>query len=258
VDSELSVHVLDMGNADSILVTNQGINLLIDAGTKEKGPEVVRYLKDLKISRLDIIIATHPHTDHIGGMAEVLKKFEVGTLIMSFMPEGKTPTTSTYLNLLETIDARGLSITEAAPGQTYPLGEAVLEILGPAGEFEEENNQSVISRIIFGSQRFLFMGDAEKKAEKALMEQTRDLAADFIKIGHHGSGSSTHDAFIARVRPAYAAITCGAGNSYGHPKQEVLDRLKKLDTAYYRSDINGTTMFRSDGEIIEVTVGRGS
>ncbi len=255
-EGELQIHVIDVGNADSIWITNGGRHLLIDAGEKESGDEVVTYLRGHGVERLDMVIATHADADHIGGMRTVLEAFPADRFLMAFMPEGYEPTTAVYLNLLETLDKRNIAVTEAEPGARYTLGSVRLDILGPAGMFEEKNNQSVVCALTFGERRFLFMGDAEKEAENALLSAGCDLSADWIKLGHHGSSSSSRRAFLERVSPETAVITCGAGNSYGHPHEETLDTLRALDIAWYRSDRDGTIVTACDGKTIRVTTER--
>lgn len=256
-EGELQIHVIDVGNADSIWVTNGGQHLLIDAGEKATGDAVVSYLREHGVERLDYVIATHADADHIGGMKTVVSSFPVGCFLMAFMPEGYTPTTAVYLHLLDALDERGISITEAEPGASYTLGSAALDILGPAGDFEEKNNQSVVCRVTFGERKFLFMGDAEAEAEDALLASGRELAADWIKLGHHGSRSSSQKTFLRKVGPETAVITCGADNSYGHPHEETLETLRALGIAHYRSDRDGTIVTICDGETIRVTTGKG-
>lgn len=253
MESELQVHVIDVGNADSILVMTQGKTLLIDAGEKSAGDTVVEYLKKHSVKRLDYVIATHADGDHIGGMKQVVESVEVGHYIMAFMPDGFTPTTKTYRNLLEALDKKGIKITEAKPGLSFALGEATLDILGPVQDFEENNNQSVVCKVTFGAKKFLFMGDAEEEAEEALLLANTDLSADFLKVGHHGSNSSSTKKFLIAVKPTYAAITCGEDNSYNHPHSNVLTRLRDVGATYYRSDIHGTIVATTDGATISIT-----
>lgn len=256
MDSRLQVDILDVGNADAILVRNQGANLLIDAGENNDGDQVVQELRSRGISRLDYVVATHPDADHIGGMDVVVEQLEIGTFLMAFMPEGATPTTKTYLDMLEALENKGLEITEAEPGQTYALGDARLDILGPVEPSEDTNNNSVVCKVTFGSQRFLFMGDAEKEEEDTLLATGADLRAEFIKLGHHGSRTSSQREFLQAVAPAYAAITCGTGNSYGHPHIETLQTLEELEITYARCDLNGTIKLSSDGTSISIATER--
>ena len=257
LDTEMQVHVLDVGNADAILVRNKGQNLLIDAGENDDGADVVAYLRSHGVKKLDYVIATHPDADHIGGMDDVVEAMDIGTFIMAFMPEGYTPTSKTYADMLEAISRKGLKITSAQTGKHYSLGEADIEILGPVADFTETNNQSVVCRISFGDKRFLFMGDAEKEAENALMEARGDLSADVLKIGHHGSKSSTQSKFVKMVSPAYAVISCGENNSYKHPHPETLDTLEELKIRCYRTDRDGTVVITTDGQSITFETEKG-
>ena len=247
LDSEMQVHVIDVGNADSILVRNRGANLLIDAGEKGDGDTIVSYLRERGVNKLDAVIATHADADHIGGMTAVLGEFEVGRFYMAFMPEEATPTTQVYAAMLQALTEQNIEVIEAKPGQQFSIGDAKVDILGPAAEFEENNNQSVVCKVTFGSRRFLFVGDAEKEAEDALMTSGADLSADVIKLGHHGSRSSSQPAFLDRVQARYAVITCGAGNSYGHPHTETLETLREREMTVYRSDLCGSIVATTDG-----------
>ena len=253
LDTELRIDVIDVGNADSILIRSQDKSLLIDAGENEDGEKVVDYLRQQGIRRLDYVIATHADSDHIGGMDEVVEAFDMGTFMMAFMPEGHTPTTKTYENLLTALTDKDIQVTEAVPNSSYMLGEARLDILGPVEDANETNNQSVVCKVTFGGRKFLFMGDAEKEEEDSLMESGVDLSADFIKLGHHGGRSSSQEDFLDQVSPQYAMITCGADNSYGHPHEETLKRLERRNISYYRSDLSGTMIITCDGKDMTIT-----
>ena len=258
LDSELRVHVIDVGNADAILVQNKGASPLIDAGEKDDGERVLAYLREQGVDKLDMVIATHADADHIGGMKTVINGMDIDAFLMATMPEGYTPTTKTYTGMLEALAGKGVKITEAKPGARYPLGDAVLDILGPAAEFEENNNQSVVCKVTFGAKKFLFMGDAEKQAEAELLSKGLDLSADVIKVGHHGSDTSTTDKLLDAVKPRYAFVTCGAGNSYGHPDKSTLNKLKARNITAYRSDLNGTVVAATDGSQITITTEKGT
>lgn len=250
LDTEMEVHVIDVGNADSVLVRNKGKNLLIDAGEREDGERVVAYLRDHGVEKLDYVIATHADADHIGGMKTVIQNIKIDRFIMAYMPEGHTPTTSTYAGMLEALMDNGVKITPAKVGANYALGDAQVDILGPAGDFEENNNQSVVCKVTFGGRKFLFMGDAEKQAENALLSAGTDLSADVLKVGHHGSNTSTGAKLLAAVDPDYAILTCGVDNSYGHPHPDVVKRLQEADVTLYRSDANGHIVITTDGDAL--------
>lgn len=250
LENELRIDVIDVGNADSILVRSGTSSMLIDAGTNPAGTDVVDYLHAQGVRRLDLVIATHGDVDHIGGMDNVIDAFEIDTFLMAFMPEGFEPTTKSYLSVLQALDKKDIAVTEAEPGAVYTLGEAAVTILGPVQDAEDRNNMSIVCRVDFGKRRFLFMGDAEKEEEASLLAAGADLAADVIKIGHHGSRTSSTADLLDAVNPRYALITCGADNSYNHPHQVTLDALAKRRITSYRSDLCGTIVVRCDGDAI--------
>ncbi len=254
---ELHVTILDVGNADSILLQTEQATMLIDAGERGDGETVLDALRERGITTLDHVIATHADSDHIGGMQTVLEGVTVKNYIMAFMPTRHTPTTQTYENVIETVDRLDIPLTEAVVGHSFMLGEATVEIIGPVHDFEENNDQSVVCKVTFGEKTFLFMGDAEKDAESALLATPTDLSADVLKVSHHGSATGTSAEFLTRVNPQIALITCGADNKYGHPHEEVLQRLQTADITTYRSDVNGIISLRCDGKTITVTPERG-
>jgi beta-lactamase superfamily II metal-dependent hydrolase len=257
MDGEMQVHIIDVGNADSILIQCGGKAMLIDAGESDSGDNVVQYLHDQNVYKLDLLIASHPDSDHIGGMSKVIKSIDIGTMIMAYMPEGFTPTSKSYEKLLTAITDKKLTVTDATVGAVYSLGKATVNILGPVKDFEETNNQSVICKVTFGAKKFLFMGDAETEAEDALLSSGADLSADFLKVGHHGSSSSTQQKLLDAIHPTYAAITCGDGNSYNHPNENVLKRLTNAHVTFYRCDLNGTIVAATDGNTITFTTDKG-
>ncbi|MEA4890740.1 MAG: MBL fold metallo-hydrolase [Clostridiaceae bacterium] len=243
----VTVHFLDVGQADSILVQQGGDTLLIDAGNNEDGDSVVAYIKALGIQDLDYVVGTHPHEDHIGGLDTVIKAFTVGKVIL---PDA-VANTETFEDVLLAIKDKGLKISKAVPGTHYSLGQAGLDILGPVLASDDElNHVSVVSKVSFGNTAFLFTGDAEKDDEEAMISQGYDLDADVLKVGHHGSGSSTCAALLQAVSPLYAVISVGQDNTYGHPAAETLARLADAGTAVYRTDLAGAIIAVSDGKQI--------
>lgn len=247
-EGELEVHFIDVGNADCIFIRQQDKTLLIDAGESTTYDRVKDYLLDYGVTRLDMVVATHPHADHIGGMPFILEDFEVGQFIMSFMPDSATPTTKGYLRMLELLDEKNVTICEAKVGDVYELGTARLQILGPIEETTDKNNMSVITRLTFGDRAFLFTGDAESGVEKDLVESGYDLTADVMKLGHHGSKTSNSSRLLSAVSPQCVVATCGKDNDYGHPSLEVLRRLEAMDITLYRADVSGHIVITSDGE----------
>lgn len=257
-EGTLEVHVIDVGNADALLVRQEDKAMLIDAGERGDGDEILDYLSSRGVERLDLVIATHPHADHIGGMADVIREVEIGEFLIAYMPEKETPTTAVYLDMLEALVDRDVTVTEAVAGDIYALGTAELTVLAPLTEDDDPNAMSVVTRLSFGENRFLFMGDAEREVEHQILQSGRPVSADVLKVGHHGSNTGTHDKFLERVSPDYAILTCGEGNSYGHPHREVVAKLKEASVATYRSDLHGHIVFVSDGKSITVKTQKGA
>ena len=247
---ELKVHFLDVGQGDSIFIelpTNETI--LIDASIKDASDKIINYLKEEKVSKIDYVFATHPHSDHIGGMSAVIKAFDIGQI---YMPKAVT-TTKTYENLLLTIKDKNLKIKTAKAGNTIiDTDDLKLVVLAPNQDsYESLNNYSIVLKLTYKEKSFLFTGDAETLSEK---EITGDVEADVLKVGHHGSRTSTSQAFLNKVNPSYAVISVGLNNDYKHPHQEVIDRLEKKNIKIYRTDQNGDIMFTTDGYNIDVKV----
>ena len=222
-----------------------GKTVLIDAGTNQSEHQLLSYLARYGIRRIDYAVFTHPHEDHIGGADAVLDACEVQHVIL---PDAVTAT-STYEIMLEKIEAEGCSVSTAVPGTVYPLGDASFTVLGPVGTYEDNlNNASILLRFCYGETSFLFTGDAEADAEAAaLLRDSAALNADVLKVGHHGSFTSSSELFLAAVTPDVAVISCGAQNEYGHPHAEILDRLQKHTDHIFRTDTLGSIRIYSDG-----------
>ena len=257
-EGELEVHFIDVGNADCILVRQEDKNLLIDAGERGDREDILDYLRRHGVEKLNLVIATHPHADHIGAMADVLEALPVERFVMSFMPEADTPTSNVYMDMLEALDSKAIPVDEAEPGAVYELGTARLQILGPIEESRDANDISVVTRLTFGDRAFVFTGDAGTSVEKDILSAGYELSADVLKLGHHGSNTSNSETFIRRVNPAYAVITCGVGNSYGHPHEEPINLLMDMDVPFYRADVYGDIVFTTDGEMLTVETERGA
>lgn len=259
-DADLAVYYFDVGQGDSSLIKYKNKTVLIDAGEKDMGGTVVGYLNGLGIERLDYIIATHPHSDHIGGLPEVISSFEIGTVIAPRVSDEMTPTTKVYERFLTALSEKGLRLTAAKTGTVYSLADESLEndntafeIIAPIkDDYDDLNDWSVGIRLVHGETAFIFTGDAEKGAEKDMIESGAELAADVLKTPHHGSGTSSSKAFLEAVDPSIAIISCGDDNSYGHPHAETLDKFKEYGIKYYRTDGCGTVTVYSDGEAIKV------
>lgn len=245
---ELKVYYIDVGQADSILVTLGGCSMLIDAGNNDDGKAVVDFIADKGISKLDIVAGTHPHEDHIGGLDDVINAFEIGEIIMPKVSH----TTKTYKDVLTAIKNKNLTVTAAKAGQTYSLAGGNIEIISPIKEkYDNLNQYSAVIRLTYKNTSFLFTGDMEKVNEDELLTSSADVKADVLKVAHHGSRTSSTSEFLAAVSPQYGVICVGKDNSYKHPHANVLSRLQNMMTVY-RTDIHGTITVTSDGQNISV------
>ncbi|KLE16708.1 competence protein [Clostridium sp. C8] len=240
----MNVHFIDVGQGDSILIQVNSKNLLIDSGPSASKDKLVKYLNSLKISKFDYIIATHPHEDHIGNMSYIIDNFEV----LNFYAPKVNSNTKAFETMVESLVIKDLKIKVLKPNiKSIDLGENTkVDVFSPiSNEYENLNNFSSIIRISYGNNSFLFTGDSEELSEKEVLSKGYDLKSDVLKIGHHGSSSSTSKRFLDAVDPYIAVISAGKDNSYGHPSQEVLSRLK--DLTIYRTDLNGNILIKSDG-----------
>ena len=239
----LQIHFFDVGQADSTLIISGQKTMLIDAGTNEMGEKVVENIKKLGIERIDYLIGTHPHEDHIGGLDDVIKNFEIGII---YMPKIQT-NTKTFEDVLDAIAEKNLTITIPKKGEKFILGKAKCEIMlcgtGTKEEKENLNLSSIVTKVTYGNQNYLFMGDAEKENE-----QSRTWTkVNVLKVGHHGSDTSSSVKFLEQVEPQIAIISVGKNNTYGHPKQVILDRLNKIGSVVYMTKDKGNILIESDG-----------
>jgi len=252
---DLKVHYIDVGQGDSILIQQDGHNMLIDAGTNSSEKVVVDYLKSHGVTKLDYVIGTHPHEDHIGGLDAVINNFEIGQV---FMPK-VTHTSQTFKSVVTAITNKGLKITTPKIGNSYGLGNARWEIIAPvSASYDNLNNYSIVTKLKFGNNSFIFTGDAESLSEGEILQKQLDISSDVLKVGHHGSKTSTTQNFLNKVNPKYAVISCGKGNKYGHPTQETLNKLRDKNVKVYRTDENGTVVATSDGTSIRFNKSPGS
>ncbi len=250
-ESSLRVNFIDVGQGDSEFIElPNGETLLIDAGTNETGADVVNYIESLGYSSIDYVVGTHPHEDHIGGLDDVIRSFDVESV---YMPK-VTADTKTFEDVLDAVDEKGLTINTAKAGVTLVDSDGLsVKMLAPVlDEYDNTNDYSAVIRIVYDDTSFIFMGDAEQYAEDLI---TGDVDSDVLKVGHHGSSTSTGEAFLERVSPSYAVISCGLGNSYGHPHTETIEKLGGIPV--FRTDEMGTIVATSDGsEISFRTLGK--
>ena len=242
---DLLIDFIDVGQADSILVRNQDKIMLIDAGTNEAGEMVVKYLQNLGITKIDYLVGTHPHEDHIGGLDNVINNFDIGQI---YMPKIET-TTKTFEDVLEAIENKNLTVTAPNKGDKIELGQSVGEFMTePILDKDNLNVSSLVLRLEFGNTSYLFMGDAEEENEETISWPKTDV----LKVGHHGSSTSSSESFLEQVQPKYAIIMAGKANSYGLPTQETIDKLHNIGSEIYRTDEDGTIQMTSDGNTIQI------
>lgn len=248
--SGMSVTYLNVGQGDSELIQVNGINMLIDAGTNAGANDLVKDLKNRGIKTIDIAIATHPHEDHIGGMDEVLENFDV----KSFYAPKVAHTTKTYENMLKAVKNEGLKIQQIKEGTKIDLGkDTEVQVYSPVkSQYEELNNYSPVMKISYGQNSFMFTGDAESLVEKEILNENKDLKADVLKLGHHGSHSSTSEEFLKAVNPSIAIVSCAKDNKYGHPHKETMSNLKKAGITVYETFRDGDITINSNGEKLDV------
>lgn len=248
---KLRVSFLDVGQADSAFIELPDDKcILIDAGEAKDADTIVAHIKKQGYSHIDYIVATHPHADHIGGMTEVLKNFSVGQM---FLPDVVTDT-KTYKELLTTIKEKNISVIAAhAAVRLAETDKYLAYFISPnSNSYKDLNDYSAGVKLIYGQTSFLFMGDAENVSEKEILANNIDVSANVLKIGHHGSESSTSEDFLDSVNPSYAIISCGANNSYGHPAPSLLERLNARSINIFRTDKDGTVVIESDGNYISI------
>lgn len=252
-DILMSVHEIDVGQGDCTFVRAGDVTVLIDSGERGNGENVLDYIESLGIKRLDYVVATHPHSDHIGGLIEVLKNIDVGTLLIPEISESMIPTSSTYSSFMDIAAEKkknGMTVEKAIAGNSYRLSNSVkMTVLSPLSEdYTNLNDYSIALLFCCDDVNFFTAGDITHKVEKQLMEQYPDLRADLIKISHHGSDESNLKVFIKQLNPAYAFIGCGEGNSYGHPTEAVLNILNEYGIRYRRTDLAGSFVYYTDGK----------
>lgn len=249
--SSFAVHFIDVGQADAALVLCDGEAMLIDGGNADDSNLMYTYLNRLGITELDYVIGTHAHEDHIGGIAGALNYATVG---QAFCPV-TSYSTKAFNNFVKAVQKHGKSITVPSVGDRFNLGSASCQVLG-VNSTDDTNESSIVLRITYGNTAFMFTGDAEREAENIILNRGYNLKSDVLKVGHHGSASSTSYPWLREVNPDYAVISVGKDNSYGHPTETVLSRLRDADVTTYRTDLQGDIICTSDGQTVTFQVSR--
>lgn len=238
-DGLMEVHFLDVGQGDSTLIKTPKENILIDGGEVGQGEIVAGYLKEQGVRQIDILLSTHPHSDHIGGLQYILSEIPVKMVLDPVVSQSRSGLYSGYKKI---IAAKQIELKEARAGDSYKIDGGSLKIVYCDNKADEINNTSIVALITYGKSRVLFTGDLEKEHEVKLGEQ-----AELLQVGHHGSRTSSCEKFLKTVKPRWAVISCGEDNEYGHPHSEVLERLGKMGVKVYRTDISGDIIFTTDG-----------
>lgn len=248
----LTVSFLDVGQGDSTFIRfPNGKTALIDAGDAGAAQTITQHIQNSSAQKIDYLIATHPHADHIGGMQQVVEQFEIGEIYMPRVSHNS----KTYERLLLAIQNKGLTIHTACAGVAIEIEPNItLSFVAPCSKsYEDKNNYSAVVRLLYDNTSFLFTGDAEALSEQEMISSGAPLTANVLKVGHHGSKTSTDTIFLQTVQPQYAVISAGAENSYGHPHQVTLKKLAKIGATIFRTDVNGTITAVSDGQNIQIT-----
>ena len=245
LENNMVTHFIDVGQGDCILIQVNDKNLLIDSGTSDSKKKVIKYLKNNNIKKLDYVVATHPHDDHIGGMSSIIKSFKIG----DFYAPKATSSTEAFEDMIRALKGKNLKINVTKPNISLDLGpNTTCIILSPnKTSYKDTNNYSCTIKVTYKASSYLFTGDIENLAEQELLDNGYDLKSQVLKIAHHGSNSSTSEAFLNKVSPKIAVISCGAYNSYGHPNKETLDKLNKIKSIVYRTDLDKNIILISDG-----------
>lgn len=243
---EVAFHFIDVGQGDAILITTAEGNILIDTSEKSEREALVNYLSEQNITSLKYLILTHTDADHIGSADYVVENYDVDTVMMT----DYTATTKTYERLLTAIENKGTNVIIPELRYVFTLGSLQMTVIAPTEKFDDPNEMSLVIKAVHGETSLMFTGDAEVESEEGILENwsAAELKVDILKVGHHGSDSSTTQAFLDALDPDAAVISCGEGNSYGHPHAEVVDRLTAKGVTIYRTDKDGTVVIISDGK----------
>lgn len=247
-DGTMRVSFIDVGQGDCELIECGGTNILIDGGEAINADFVLEFIKSRGITKLDYYVVSHPHSDHMGAASRIIDSIPIDKFVTTDFSELNMPTSKVFENMLDSLERQTTcEVVTVRAGDVLNAGKLKLNVIAPFEETADYNNMSIVLRVDYGSTRFLFTGDAEREVEKQMLENGSDIKADVLKVGHHGSKTSTSSEFLKAVSPQFAVISCGSGNSYGHPHKETTELLKRCGVTYFRTDEQGTVTVYSDG-----------
>ena len=251
-DSDVRIHFVDVGQGSATLVTYGDKGILIDTGENEYGKYLTDYIDSCGVTSLEYVIASHPHSDHIGSMAQIINKYPIGTFIMPELSVRNTPTTKVYEKMLSALVENDVSVVPSETGAVYNVADGIsFQLFGPCEQVSDLNDMSVIVKLTLNGNTFMVLGDAEKQELTSVYEAYPDLdyKSDVIAMGHHGSSTSIHKKFLGAVGAETAVISCGRNNEYGHPHKEALEYIEQENMTFYRTDLEGDIIFlcKADG-----------
>lgn len=251
-DSNFVIYYLDVGQSDCTIIVCDDEVLVIDAGTVNQIHNIKESLFSLEIKEIDYLLVTHQHDDHMAGASKLIEKYDVNNIIMPRLSNTNTVDSLTYQDLINNISKRCVNPIAVSAGDSFILGSSTVEILSPQKQDDNLNNMSIVLKVTYGETSFLFQGDSESDVEKQLLRSGYDLSADILKVGHHGSNTSSTNIFLETVNPDYAIISCGDDNNYGHPNSFVIERLEGNNITPYITSINGNITAISNGKLITI------
>lgn len=248
-EGEVYVHFIDVGQGSATLIQDERQGILIDSGEKEYSQILSTYITSCGVERLEYVVASHPHSDHIGGMTDIFEDFEVGAVLMPELSSKNMPTTRLYEDFLTYIDEKDMSVEFPEAGDVYTMGDASLTVLGPVEQVKDLNDMSLICKVKACNTDIMLPADAENQELSSVFEDvSADFSSEIIAMAHHGSSSSVHEDFLDAVDADVAIISCGKNNSYNHPHREALDYIEDNSMELYRTDFDGDIVFRCDAE----------
>ena len=240
---EVRVHFIDVGQGSSQLIQSGKKGILIDAGEREYADTVINYIKNCGVNELVYVVASHPHTDHIGALSDVISAIKTDNIIMPKLSKSNTPTTKTYERLLKAVQSNSIKAIAAKYGDVYSIDNAQIKSLGPIEQSKDLNNMSVVCKLTTYGTDFMLLADAEKEEMGTILNMNPDLKSDVLLMGHHGSSTSINNSYLKAVNADVAVISCGKNNDYGHPHKEAISYLTKNNIKYYRTDTQSTIVF---------------